>query len=741
MTIPFLSVKPRSLKLKVVPKYPANLFGGTGIDVVKVNGNYTVDLDYTDFPQVSALPPTATNALIYDPVSKTYVQAPVSLFGGSGGAGISEAPQDGTTYGRNNAAWVPASPTTTRGDIIARGVSADLRLPIGTSGYLLQSNGVDPVWSGFAQAGTGTATRTWQDKARETYSVKDFGASGNDIAVTATITINSGSPNLTATGAAFVAGDVGKQITIPGAGVSGGLLQTTIQTFTDATHVVLAANAGTAVSAVSTRISYGIDDTTAINNAIAAAATGAGINFPPGAYRVSTLTPFTKSITLAGTHLSGCIIRSYVTTGDIISTTGTLTFRDLTIDSIGNRTSGYSLNLGGNGSLVANFAITNCYIGILSNGVLNRIQEGNISPITSRAISAGSGGVLNTGTILAAYNVAVGSGTSVNANMAEFGFKVLVGELDATQCYAFQVNQGVSVTPGASQTVLGVNLKGCWFDTVITYGVNITPAAASAIVSYVWITDCWLAPGSNSANGYGLVVDNTAGASLTKIWVSNSYILTYGNNQGNGVYLVGANLEFSMVGGQIGGQNFGFSVGINATANTTKWSFVGVAVTYNGTGFTFAAGADNYVFNSNRIQNNSSAGSDSSTPTAWSISGNIGYDPPWRAYTPSAAAASGSLTPGSTSGKSQISGKTVVFFASVNISNIGSGTVAVDVGLPYPCNGSFVLFGRDQAFGPALQGVTGVASASTVRLTKVSDNSFPAANGSLLLVSGTYERT
>ncbi len=39
-----------------------------------------------------------------------------------------------------------ASPTTTRGDMIARGASADDRLPIGGIGAALVSNGTDPIW-------------------------------------------------------------------------------------------------------------------------------------------------------------------------------------------------------------------------------------------------------------------------------------------------------------------------------------------------------------------------------------------------------------------------------------------------------------------------------------------------------------------------------------------------------------------------------------------------------------------
>ena len=74
-----------------------------------------------------------------------------------------------------------ASPTTTRGDIIRRGVSADERLALGSSGYQLSSNGTDAVWAGFVQAGTGPVTRTWQNKARDIINAADFGVTADGV--------------------------------------------------------------------------------------------------------------------------------------------------------------------------------------------------------------------------------------------------------------------------------------------------------------------------------------------------------------------------------------------------------------------------------------------------------------------------------------------------------------------------------------------------------------------------------
>lgn len=91
-----------AIKLKVLPQFPAKVIGGAGIDVTKQDGAFQFDLDYNDFPTIGAVPAGATYALIFNPATGQYAQLPISLLGG----GISDAPSDGTIYGRKNAAWV-----------------------------------------------------------------------------------------------------------------------------------------------------------------------------------------------------------------------------------------------------------------------------------------------------------------------------------------------------------------------------------------------------------------------------------------------------------------------------------------------------------------------------------------------------------------------------------------------------------------------------------------------------------
>lgn len=96
------------VKLKSVVSFPSTAVGRTGIDIEKQNGNFYIDLDYSEFaPPISSVDPADVhnlNGLLWNAVTGSYVLAPLTLIGAAGG-GISEAPIDGFSYGRNAAAW------------------------------------------------------------------------------------------------------------------------------------------------------------------------------------------------------------------------------------------------------------------------------------------------------------------------------------------------------------------------------------------------------------------------------------------------------------------------------------------------------------------------------------------------------------------------------------------------------------------------------------------------------------
>lgn len=95
------------VKLKAIVSFPASVLDGVGIDVVKQNGNYQFNLDFSDFGAISAIPTSPTSyVLTYDTVTGVYVLVPSQLLGG-GVSGIADAPTTGLQYGRQSAGWTP----------------------------------------------------------------------------------------------------------------------------------------------------------------------------------------------------------------------------------------------------------------------------------------------------------------------------------------------------------------------------------------------------------------------------------------------------------------------------------------------------------------------------------------------------------------------------------------------------------------------------------------------------------
>jgi len=120
------------LKLKALVSFPSNVYGGTGIEVNKANGNFTVDLDYSEFAFQGTLP-TGSNVLVWDPVTDVYTLIPPTATGG-----ISDAPSDSLTYGRNNGAWVDAwaSPILTGNPTAPTPAASDNDTSIATTAFV-----------------------------------------------------------------------------------------------------------------------------------------------------------------------------------------------------------------------------------------------------------------------------------------------------------------------------------------------------------------------------------------------------------------------------------------------------------------------------------------------------------------------------------------------------------------------------------------------------------------------------
>lgn len=137
--------------------------------------------------------------------------------------------------------------------------------------------------TGTAATGRGlvydTSAPAWADSMGTgpwVFNVRAYGAKG-DGKVILDGAMTSGSATLTSATASFTMNDVGKVIQVKGAAASGvTTLVTTIQAYTNATTVTLAASASTTVS--SAQVMWGTDDTSAIQAAINAAVAWARAN-------------------------------------------------------------------------------------------------------------------------------------------------------------------------------------------------------------------------------------------------------------------------------------------------------------------------------------------------------------------------------------------------------------------------------------------------------------------------------
>lgn len=119
---------------------------------------------------------------------------------------------------------------------------------------------------------------------------------------------------------------------------------------------------------------------------------------------------------------------------------------------------------------------------------------------------------------------------------------------------------------------------------------------------------------------------------------------------------------------------------------------------------------------------------------AGTILGNVG----WNAYTPTVAATTGTLTTANATGLYQRLGKIIHFQIAATITTNGTGAGAINLSLPNNAAGVFISVGKGTAIsGKSLQGAS-TASSNLLRVGNY-DGTYPAADGEVLVLTGTYE--
>jgi hypothetical protein len=112
----------------------------------------------------------------------------------------------------------------------------------------------------------------------------------------------------------------------------------------------------------------------------------------------------------------------------------------------------------------------------------------------------------------------------------------------------------------------------------------------------------------------------------------------------------------------------------------------------------------------------------------------------WTAYTPTVGSGTGTITTSSATGRYKKIGKTVFVEMEIVITANGTGASFVTATLPsgLPCKASTFFGGKATTVSGKLLGASVAATGSTLAIGNY-DNSYPAANGEHLVISGVYE--
>lgn len=244
-----------------------------------------------------------------------------------------------------------------------------------------------------AQTVTGTKTfnaGSFRDKGNLVFDVRSYLAVADGKQVT-DAAITSGTNILTSATAAFISGDVGKPISVVGAGAAGPMnnLFTTIAGFTSSTQVTLTANATNTVSAA--YMAYGTDNRTPfINTDAARAATPGGVMYiPPGSYYSSNYVNVTAggeaivgagsgvSIIIPGFHSSSTNNPGIFYIGGVTGAVSNIKVSDLSFNLNSTPTSAVTLDGSRGGATSRNYTFRN--VDIYNAGPDNSGGIGNVT--------------------------------------------------------------------------------------------------------------------------------------------------------------------------------------------------------------------------------------------------------------------------------------------------------------------------------------------------------------------------
>ena len=174
----------------------------------------------------------------------------------------------------------------------------------GSVATLVLDSGTSTVYLPVSVSTGSVTPRSLADRGADWFNVKDYGALGNGKQVVGNITVQAGTPTtLVVANGAFTQADVGKSIFVPVIGAASAAYAGTIAGVTNGTTITISPAASSFVTSSSQAITYGTDDSAAINATITAAKArgfvGGNTVANGGAYPVSVLFPDGMYVTLS----------------------------------------------------------------------------------------------------------------------------------------------------------------------------------------------------------------------------------------------------------------------------------------------------------------------------------------------------------------------------------------------------------------------------------------------------------
>ena len=548
------------------------------------------------------------------------------------------------------------------------------------------------------------------------YNVKSYGALGDTQTISSSaVTIGVGSNALTVVGGNFIAGSVGKAISVPGAGVGGILLNTTISGFTDATHISITTAASTALTGGAATILYGTDDTTAVQaacSAAVAAPVGGTVLFPNGTYYLNSMI----SCTFTGNNYANLGIIGEGVDGSIL----------------------YWPNTSGIG-ITLHFAN----------------QAWHVRDLTIATGSNGSAGLIGLGI--------TGDDTSPSTTKDVTGvtFRPIAGPAD---WWFEDVNvHGDSL----------INFTNVWYtapmDATPNYGVVLSNGGGSNESVYTFFQNNWSGGNIGLAVGsyvQGVTVNQSSfGGMNTGFYVPSgaagdiggfSIVESAFNVQGAAVSINSAMQTLQLTSNFIVAPSSAASISLNSQVNS--FNFVGNQITnftaQSGVGMLISGGSNNGTVVGNTLSNLGTAtNTDASTSNITIASNNYATNgvnyldagtnniidiASWKAFTPAPSCASGSGTWGTVTGAYKVVGPTTFITITAVLTTAGTCGGSVIFSIPNTAKTNAVLPGREnQNTGSMLQANIS-ANGIGMQVARY-DNAAVIANGDTYIISGSYQ--